>query len=208
MKSRFLMRFAAITPCNAISIFCGWGIAVFIVVLASCGGGSMGQSRQLIAVSVQPTPANAVQGGSVTFIATGTFDQAPTTQNNLPVQWASSDSNVVTVDPSTGIATCVSVGGPISISASAAGKGGMVAGSATLTCRVRPSGTGQCEVDSRTNTLTGACLGPYPNLVNHCRVAIDNTNCPLGQPATSPEWFQGCLPRSSGELDTATACSN
>jgi hypothetical protein len=131
MKSRFLMRFAAIALCKAVSIFCGLGIAVHIAVLASCGGGSMGQARQLVAVSVEPTPANAVQLGSITFSATGTFNQAPTTQTNLAVQWASSDSNVVTVDPNTGVATCLLVGGPISITASAAGNGGMVAGSGT-----------------------------------------------------------------------------
>ena len=168
----------------------------------------MGQPRQLIALAVQPSPASAVQGGTVTFQATGTFDQAPTTQTSLPVQWASSDSNVVAIDPNTGIATCVVVGGPIDITASAAGKGGMVDGSGMLTCRVRSNGAGQCEVDSRTNTLTGSCLGPAPHLPNRCAVAIDNTNCPPGRPATSPAWFQGCLPPSSGELDTATACTN
>jgi hypothetical protein len=194
--------------------FWPWALPVFGVnaaitlLLASCGGGSMGQPRQLIAVAVRPTPAEAVQNGSVTFGATGTFDQAPTTQTNLPVQWASSDSNVVTIDPNAGIATCVVVGGPINITASAAGKGGMVDGSGTLTCRARSNGAGQCEVDSRTNTLTGACLGPYPGLPTHCRVAMDDTNCPPGVRATSPALFQGCFPHSSAELDTATACSN
>jgi hypothetical protein len=188
-----------------------FGIAASIAaILASCGGGgaSIGQPRQLIALAVQPSPASAVQGGTVTFQATGTFDQAPTTQSNLPVQWASSDSSVVTIDPGTGIATCVVVGGPINITASAAGKGGMVAGSGTLTCRVRSNGAGQCEVNSSTNTLTGSCLGPDPQLLNHCRVATDDANCPPGQPATSPVWTTGCFPRSSAEIDTATVCSN
>ena len=88
----------------------------------------MGQPRQLISLTIQPSPAIAVQRGSVTFSATGTFDQAPHTQTNLQVQWASSDSNVVTIDPNTGIATCVVVGGPLTITASAAGKGGRTRG--------------------------------------------------------------------------------
>lgn len=184
--------------------------ASIAVILASCGGGgaSMGQPRQLIALAVQPSPASAVQGGRVTFQATGTFDQTPTTQTGLPVQWASSDSNVVAIDPNTGIATCVVVGGPIDITASAAGKGGMVDGSGMLTCRVRSNGAGQCEVTSSTNTLSGACVGPYPHLPNHCAVAIDDANCPPGQPATSPVWVEGCLPPTSFKVDTATVCTN
>jgi hypothetical protein len=183
--------------------------ASIAMILASCGGGaSIGQPRRLIALAVQPSPASAVQGGTVTFRASGTFDQAPTTQSNLPVQWASSDSSVVTIDPGTGIATCVVVGGPIDITASAAGKGGMVAGSGTLTCRVRSNGAGQCEVNSSTNTLSGSCVGPYPHLPDHCAVAVDDANCPPGQPATSPLWFEGCIPPTSFKVDTATVCSN
>jgi hypothetical protein len=180
-----------------------------VISLAGCGGGaSMGQPRQLIAVAVKPTPASAVPGGTVTFSATGTFDQAPTTQSNLPVQWASSDSNLVTIDPGTGIATCVALGGPVNITASAAGKGGTVDGSGTLTCRARSRGTGQCEVDPSTKTLTGVCIGPYPQLPNHCRVATDDAICPPGQPATSPVVTEGCLPPATFDIDTATACSN
>ena len=183
--------------------------ASIAMILASCGGGaSIGQPRRLIALAVQPSPASAVQGGTVTFRASGTFDQAPTTQSNLPVQWASSDSSVVTIDPGTGIATCVVVGGPIDITASAAGKGGMVAGSGTLTCRVRSDGAGQCEVNPSTHTLTGSCIGPYPQLLDHCRVATDDANCAPGHPATSPVLTQGCLPPTSFEIDTATVCSN
>ncbi|PYX59160.1 MAG: hypothetical protein DMG76_06500 [Acidobacteria bacterium] len=110
------------------------------MVLVSCGGGgaTIGVgTRQLIAVSVQPGSGQAVApNGTVTFSATGTFDQAPTTQSSLPVQWASSDSNVASIDPNTGIATCLAVGGPITVTASAAGKGGMIHGSGTLTCQL------------------------------------------------------------------------
>jgi Big-like domain-containing protein len=115
-------------------------IAPAIGLLMSCGGGDIGQPqpRQLVSVSVQPSSATATQGSSVPFSATGTFNQAPATQTNLPAQWASSDTNIATIDANTGAATCVSIGGPVTISASAAGKGGMVNGSATLTCQVSP----------------------------------------------------------------------
>src|SRR5215469_1120169 len=113
------------------------GILVLLGVLASCGGGG---PRQLIGISVQPVSGQAiVPDGTVPFSATGTFDQAPTTQANLPVQWTSSDSTIATIDPNTGIATCLVVGGPITVTASARGKGGAVRGSSTLACQLSPN---------------------------------------------------------------------
>jgi len=101
-------------------------------LLVSCGGGSF-QPRQLIALSVQPSDAVAsAPDGTVPFSATGTFDSAPTTQANVAAQWSSSDQSVATLDPNTGIATCVAAGGPIGITATAAGKSGMLHSSATL----------------------------------------------------------------------------
>jgi Bacterial Ig-like domain (group 2) len=108
-------------------------------LLASCGGGAGMGLRQLVAITVQPGNGQAIEpGGTVSFTATGTFDQAPITQTDLHAEWASSDSSVVTIDPNTGIATCLAVGGPISVTASAAGKGGTVLGSGTLACQVSP----------------------------------------------------------------------
>lgn len=96
--------------------------------------------RQLVAITVQPGNGQAIEpGGTVPFTATGTFDQAPITQTNLAVQWASSDSNVATIDPNTGIATCLAEGGPITMTASAAGKGGTVHAAGTLACQVSPN---------------------------------------------------------------------
>jgi len=118
--------------------FYGLGLLVLLGVLASCGGGSIGP-RQLIGISVQPGNGQAIApDGTVPFSATGTFDQAPTTQANLPVQWTSSDSTVATIDPNTGIATCLVVGGPVTVTGSAAGKGGTVHGSGTLACQLSP----------------------------------------------------------------------
>src|SRR5262249_5578595 len=112
-----------------------------IGILISCGGGEIGPTlpRQLVSLTVQPNSTSATQGDTVSFSATGTFNQAPVTENNLPAQWTSSDTNTATIDANTGAATCVSIGGPISISASAAGKGGMLQGTATLTCQISPN---------------------------------------------------------------------
>jgi hypothetical protein len=167
----------------------GLGLLVLLAVLASCGGGSMGP-RQLISISVQPVSGQAIApDGSVPFSATGTFDQSPTTQTNLSVQWTSSDSTIASIDPDTGIATCLVVGGPITVTASAAGRGGTVHGSSTLACQLSPdpvvkfdpAGLGfrcratvaGCQCDSpKTTTLTN---------VGGATLAIDgiSTNLPF-----------------------------
>lgn len=195
---------------SKVSVFLGLGTLIaFAVAAANCGGGGATfMPRQLVALSVQPSPANVVQGGTVTFTATGTFDQAPTTQANFTAQWASADPNIATIDPDTGLATCVGFGGPINVTATAPGRGGSVTGAGMLTCRLRPNGAGRCEVDLNTRSLTGSCSGPDPLLRNHCRVAFDSANCPVGLPAISPQTTSGCLPPSVFTVDTATACSN
>jgi hypothetical protein len=76
---------------KAVSVFCGLVILVSMgVVLASCGGGASfppQSPRQLTALTVHPNNANAVApGGTVSFSATGTFNQAPITQTNLSTQ--------------------------------------------------------------------------------------------------------------------------
>ena len=57
------------------------------------------------------------------FSATGTFDKEPTTVENVSAVWISSDPTIVTVDSSSGVASCVAVGGPITITASAGEEG-------------------------------------------------------------------------------------
>ena len=99
-----------------------------------CGGNST-PSRTLLSITVQPGNGEATAPtGTLPFTATGTFDQAPTTQENISAQWSSSDTTVATVDPTTGVATCVNVGGPVVITASS----GMKQGTAQLTCSVSP----------------------------------------------------------------------
>ena len=160
---------------------------VAFLLLVNCGGGG---PRQLIGISVQPVSGKAIApDGTVPFSATGAFDQAPKTQANLPVQWVSSDSTIATIDPDTGIATCLVVGGPITVTASAAGRGGTVHGSSTLACQLSPdpvvkfdpAGLGfrcratvaGCQCDSpKTTTLTN---------VGGATLAIDgiSTNLPF-----------------------------
>jgi uncharacterized protein YjdB len=47
------------------------------------------------------------------------------TRADLPAQWSSSDPNIATIDDNTGEAASLAIGGPVTLSASAAGKGGM-----------------------------------------------------------------------------------
>lgn len=130
-----------INRARTILVICGLGISFSI--MASCGGSSM-TPHQLIAIAVSPTGAGANQGDTVPFSATGTFAQAPTTQTNIPAQWTSSDTTTATVNPSTGAATCVAVGGPVTITASAAGMAGNLQSTAELTCA--EVGTGPIKV--------------------------------------------------------------
>jgi hypothetical protein len=180
-----------------VSIF-GWaGTLIAIgVVLANCGGGSTPmQLRQLIAITVQPSNGDTIVPGTLPFTASGTFNQPPTTQTNLAARWTSSNSSVATVDPNTGLASCVAVGGPITITASVPGNGGStLSASAMLNCLSHPGGElGQCQLVN--NTLTGSCLGVRGGI---CREAYDPNNCPPGQPPISQGQF---LCGSSGNFN-------
>jgi trimeric autotransporter adhesin len=134
------------------TVFIISGVGISLSIMASCGGSSMTQ-HQLIAIAVSPTGAGANQGDTVTFSATGTFAQAPTTQPNIPAQWTSSDTTTATINPSTGAATCVGIGGPVTITASAAGMAGTLESTGELTCAA--PGTGPVKLVP--NSLTFAC---------------------------------------------------
>jgi hypothetical protein len=135
-------------------VICGLGIS--FSTMASCGGSSM-TPHQLIAIAVSPTGAGANQGDTVPFTATGTFAQPPTTQTNIPAQWTSSDTTTATVNPSTGAATCVGIGGPITITASAAGMSGNLQSTGELTCA--EIGTGPIKLVP--NSLEFACTTTF-----------------------------------------------
>lgn len=163
-----------------------------------CGGNSS-PARTLLSIAVQPGNAEAsTPTGTLPFTATGTFDQPPPTQDNLNAQWSSSDTTVATVDPNTGVATCVSVGGPVVIAASSGAK----QGTAQLTCSASvPLGSGNCSYlcgDTRCGALTGFCSSTQGNA---CRQVYDPGSCPIGKPAG------GTATDSCGVgIDTTRAC--
>jgi hypothetical protein len=67
-----------------------------------CGGNST-PAHTLLSIAVQPGNGEATTPtGTLPFTVTGTFDQPPTTQDNLNAQWSSSDTTVATVDPNNG----------------------------------------------------------------------------------------------------------
>ena len=155
-----------------------------VLGLAGCGGGTMSvPARQLVAISVQPSNGDAIApSGTIPFAASGTFDQAPTTEESLAVQWSSSDPSVATIDAGTGIASCVAAGGPVTITAS---KGAKV-GSGMLTCLGSPpAATGHCVYvcgSTRCGALTGYCSGSDGGV---CRQGHDPGSCPIGKPANN-----------------------
>jgi len=173
-------------------------------VITNCGGGDVTplMERQLVALAVEPANADAVApGGTAPFSATGTFNQSPSTQTNLPAQWTSSDATIATVDSSTGIATCVATGGPVTISASAAGKGGSITGTAALTCVLAHSGLGRCLV-SAGGAMNGSCIGERGGL---CHQAYDPANCPPGEVPAAVTSDQ-CGP-STFNVDAGRTCT-
>lgn len=181
------------------------GICLLVgVVLTNCGGGDVTapMSRELIALAVEPGNAEAVApGGTAPFSATGTFNQSPSTQTNLTAQWASSDASIATVDSITGIATCIAAGGPVTISASAAGKGGSIEGTAALTCVLARSGFGSCLVPAG-GAMNGSCIGERGGV---CHAAYDPANCPAGQVPTAATSDQ-CGP-STFNVDASRTCT-
>ena len=203
-----------------------WAITgVASLLVASCGGGG---PRQLIAINVQPVSGQAIApDGMVPFSATGTFNQTPTTQSNLPVLWASSDSTIATIEPNTGIATCLVVGGPVTVTASAAGKGGTVHGSSTLACQPSPNPVVkldpaslsfachntmagcQCETIT-TTTLTnvgGATLSidsiyiPFPGDINFHHTETCGTSVDPSQSCSISVTYKPVVGGTKAELD-------
>jgi len=150
------------------------GLGISLAMMASCGGSVM-TPHQLVAIVVSPSGAGANQGDTVPFSATGTFAQPPTTQTNVPAQWSSSDTGTVHVDTNSGAATCVAVGGPVTITASAAGMTETLQSTATLTCAAQ--GTGPVKLVP--NSLAFSCQ--YDSAINKCfcsspgRVTLTNS---------------------------------
>jgi hypothetical protein len=144
------------------TVFVISGLGISLWMMASCGGSGM-PPHQLVAIVVSPTGAGANEGDTVPFTATGTFAQPPATQTNIPAQWISSDTTTATVNPSTGAATCVGIGGPVTITASAAGEAGTLSSTGELTCAAAGTGPVKLVPDSLEFTCQ---LDPVRNICN------------------------------------------
>jgi Bacterial Ig-like domain (group 2) len=173
-------------------------LVLFTVALGSCGSPAA-PARQLTSMTVKPHDADALApGGNLPFSATGSFDQTPMTETNLPAQWVSSDSTVATVDPNSGLAICVATGGPITITASAQGK----TASANFTCLSSQPESGNCVYvcgSTRCGELTGYCESSGGGA---CRQGYDPVHCQPGQPAKSME-TDAC----GAGVDTSRSCT-
>ena len=136
-------------------------------------------------LSITLYPSNGEAGanlGTLPFTATGTFNRSPTTQTDLSVQWSSSDTSIASIDPKTGLATCVTVNlaqtDTVMITATADGK----QGTAQMTCfsPAFPAKLfGQCISvctgdDCR---LNGYCAGT----LEACYAGYDPQRCPVGR---------------------------
>jgi hypothetical protein len=192
-------QFFQLKPTNMLHILGLIGLACLSFTWSGCGGG-MPAARNLLSVSVQPGVAEATAPtGTSPFTAAGTFDQAPTGEDNLTAQWSSSDPTIAMIDSSSGMATCVAAGGPITITASS----GQKKGTAQLTCLAAPqAGSGNCAYmcgSTRCGALTGYCS---ISTGNACRQVYDPGECPTGQPAG------GTATDSCGVgIDTSRSCS-
>jgi hypothetical protein len=156
-------------------------LALFCI---GCGGGMSTPPRALLSITVHPSNGNAwAPIGTLPFTAMGTFNQSPTTQTDFSVQWTSSDTSIASIDPNSGLATCVSVDAPkatVMITATADGK----QGTAQLTCfspeipaREFGNCVSVCTVDHC--QLTGYCSG----VIDACYEGYDPRSCPVGRPA-------------------------
>ncbi|MGB0035942.1 MAG: Ig-like domain-containing protein, partial [Candidatus Acidiferrales bacterium] len=85
----------------------------------------------LVSIAVTPNPANVALNNTLQFTATGTFTDKSTQDLTTAVNWTSSDTTIATIGSATGLATGVSAGGPITITA--AQVEGKISGTTQLT---------------------------------------------------------------------------
>lgn len=110
-------------------------VAVLGMVLAAALAIGCGSDVVLESIAVTPSShTGSTADQPFVFTATGTYSDNTTSTTIAGLTWTSGDTNVITID-NTGAATCVSdTGAPITITATAPGSGGNVAGTATMTC--------------------------------------------------------------------------
>src|SRR5215472_10495738 len=102
-------------------------VSAVLVLTVSCGGNSMSmQGRQLQSITVTPKTADAMNfpGGQVQFSAMGNFNMAPMPAAT-PVMWSLSEPmsgmapGGVTINATTGMATCSGFTGTVIVMAMA-----------------------------------------------------------------------------------------
>jgi Big-like domain-containing protein len=174
--------------------------ASLILLSGGCGGGSSTTTRNLVRVSVEPTNAQAIAPtGTAPFALMGIFDQPPTNDLLPNAQWSSSDPTIATID-ATGLANCVAVGGPVTIT----GSSGQKQSNAQLTCVSEPQGgSGNCVYtcpSTRCPALTGYCS---IDTGNACRQVYAGVQCPQGRPAAATGTDNCGAP-----VDTTRSCSD
>jgi len=89
----------------------------------------------LQSITVAPNPASVVAGSTVAFIATGHYSDSSTQNVTAHATWSSSNAGVATVVSSTGVASGIAPGGPVTVTASLSG----ITGTTSLTVTAPPS---------------------------------------------------------------------
>jgi len=126
----------------------GLTLAFTILVALAFGVSCTGffPKNSLTAITIQPPTPQIEVGTPQTLQAWGTFaNNTGTSQITSGVVWTSSDENVLTINPSTGVATGVGQGGSANITASAQGL----------------SGTASANVYLGTITVFQVCTGTF-----------------------------------------------
>src|SRR5215813_6477228 len=88
----------------------------------------------LQSITVTPNPASVVVSSTVAFTATGRYSDGSTRNVTTQAAWTSSNTTLASVVGTTGVATGVAAGGPVTITASLSG----VSGTASLTVAAPP----------------------------------------------------------------------
>src|ERR1700722_2115688 len=126
----------------------GLTLAFTVLVALAFGVSCTGffPANSLTAVTIQPPSPQIEVGTPQTLQAWGTFaNNTGTSQITSGVVWTSSDPTVLTINPSTGVATGVGSGGSATITASAQGL----------------SGTASANVFLGTVTSFEVCMGTF-----------------------------------------------
>ncbi len=118
----------------------------------------------LQSITVTPNPTSVAAGSTLSFTATGNFSDGSTQNLTAQAAWRSSNTGFATINSTTGVASGVSAGGPLTITATFSGVSGTAAltvtasGAATLQSITVSPNPGNVAVAS---TLPFAATGHY-----------------------------------------------